>query len=153
MNAEKKITVRKARRQDADGIIEVLKSTKLGTEIWTGDEKWLEKSLGDFLDLKNYTLFVAECESKVIGFVDCCTFPSFWEGSEQGIINHLFVSSTFQGEGVGGMLLKSIIARADAEGLGELHVSTERENVGARRLYSRFGFTEERLLLERARRK
>lgn len=151
MSAKKKITVRRATRPDTDGIIEVLRSTKLGVETWSGDEKWLKKALDDFLDLENYTLIVAECDHEVIGFIDYCTFPSFWEGSKQGIINHLFVTSDFQDEGVGAMLLEAVIEEADGEGLDELHVSTERENVKARRLYVKYGFTEERLLLEHTR--
>lgn len=152
MNAEKKIAIRKATRQDAGGIIKVLKTAKLDTEKWTGDPKWTREALNKFLDLENYTLFVAEYEGKVIGFLDCCVFPSFWEGSKQGIINHLFATPAFQGMGVGALLLQAVIEQADAEELGELHVSTERENVKAQRLYAKYGFNEERLLLERARR-
>lgn len=148
MRAEK-ITVRKATSQDADGISEVLKSTKLGDETWTGDQKWTKEALNESLDLENYTLIVAECKKRIIGFVDCCSFPSFWEGSKQGIINHLFVAPDFQARGVGGMLLQAVIEQADDEKLGELHVSTEPGNTKARRLYAKYGFTEERLLLER----
>jgi len=149
VNPEKKIIVRKATSQDADGIIEVLKSAKLGTETWAGNQGWTRKALNDFLNLKNYTLFVAASDRKVVGFIDYCAFPSFWEGSKQGTINHLFVTPAFQSKGLGAMLLQAVIEQACAEGLGELHVSTEPENIRARRLYARFGFTTVRLLLER----
>ena len=148
MNAEKKI-VRKATPKDIDAILEVLKSTKLGTEAWTGNEKWTRKALTECLNLKNYVLLVAEYKQKIVGLIDYCVYPSFWEGINQGIINHLFVHSAFQGKGVGTLLIRTVIKEADAEGLGELHVSTERENTKALRLYAKYGFTEERLLLER----
>lgn len=150
MNAEKEIVVRKATRKDVDGIIEVLKSTKLGAEAWAGDEKWAREALEGCLSLENYVLLVAEYEQRIVGFVDCCVYPSFWEGAYQGIINHLFVHPAFQGKGAGALLIQAVVEEADAKGLGELHVSTERENVKARRLYAKYGFTEERLLLERA---
>lgn len=92
---------------------------------------------------------VAEYNQRIVGFIDCCVYPFFWEGVYQGIINHLFVHSTLQGKGVGAMLVKAVVKEADARRLGELHVSTERENVKARRFYAKYGFTEERLLLER----
>jgi len=151
VSTEKHIRVRKAKRKDINSIIQVLKSTKLGKEVWAGNEKWMKKALEGCLDLTNYVLLVAERDRMIIGFIDCCVYPSFWEGANQGIINHLFVHSAFQGSGAGTMLVKAIIERADAERLGELHVSTERENAKARRLYAKHGFTEERLLLERVR--
>lgn len=149
MNAEKKILTRKATHKDVDAIIEVLKSTKLGTEAWAGGEKWTRKALNECLNLGNYVLLVAGYNQKIVGFIDYCVYPSFWEGTNQGIINHLFVHSAFQGKGAGTLLVKAVIKEADAQGLGELHVSTERENTKARRLYAKYGFTEERLLLER----
>jgi ribosomal protein S18 acetylase RimI-like enzyme len=150
LNAEKEIVVRKATHKDIGGIIEVLKSTKLDAEAWTGDERWARKALEECLTLENFVFLVAEYNKRIVGFVDCCVYPSFWEGAYQGIINHLFVHSAFQGKGAGAVLIEAVVKETDAKGLGELHVSTERENVKARRLYAKYGFTEERLLLERA---
>jgi ribosomal protein S18 acetylase RimI-like enzyme len=149
MNAKKGMVVRKATRKDVDGIIEVLKSTKLGTEAWRGNEKWTRKALEGCLAIEHHVLLIVEYNQKIIGFIDCCVYPSFWEGAYQGTINHLFVLSAFQGMGAGAMLIKTVVKEADAQRLGELHVSTERENTKARSLYAKYGFTEERLLLER----
>jgi ribosomal protein S18 acetylase RimI-like enzyme len=148
VNAEQKI-VRKATHKDIGAILEVLKSTKLGTEAWAGNEKWTRKALKECLTLENYVLLVAEYSQKIVGFIDYCVYPSFWEGANQGIINHLFVHSAFQGKGAGTLLIKTAIREADAQGLGELHVSTVRRNTKALRLYAKYGFKEERLLLER----
>jgi ribosomal protein S18 acetylase RimI-like enzyme len=149
MKAEKRIVVRKATPKDVYGIIDVLKSTKLGTEAWEGNEKWTRKTLEECLNLERYVLLVAECNQKIVGFIDYCIYPSFWEGAYEGIINHLFVKSDFQSIGAGNNLVKAVIEEADAQRLSELHVSTERENTKARRLYAKYGFTKERLLLER----
>lgn len=149
MGIDKKVSVRKAARKDIGAIIEVLKSTKLGMNAWVGNEKWTRKTLKQVLNLDNYVLLVAEHDQKIVGFIDCCVYPSFWDGANQGIINHLFVNSVFQTKGAGAMLLKTVIKEADTRRLDELHVSTERENIKAQRLYARAGFTEERLLLER----
>lgn len=151
VNAKKEILVRKATHKDIDAIIEVLKSTKLDAEAWADNEKWTRKALKECFTLENYVLLVARYNQRIVGFIDCCVYPFFWEGAYQGIINHLFVHSTFQGKGVGAMLIKAVVEEADAQRLGELHVSTERKNARARRLYAKYGFTRERLLLERTR--
>lgn len=153
MSAEEKITIRKATTKNIDAIINVLKSTKLSNEAWEGDEKWVKKALEKALDAKTYILLVAIYNHKIVGFIDYVVFPSLWECADQGMINHLFVHETFQGKGVGARLIKSVVERADAEGLGEVHVSTGWENTRAKRLYGKFGFTEEQLLLERSQEK
>ena len=151
MRVEAKIVVRKATSKDVEGIVNVLKSAKLGDEVWTGDEKWVEKALWESLKNETCTVFVAECDHKIVGFIDWLVFPSFWEGSSQGLINHLFVHADFQGRGVGASLVEAVVGRADAESIGEMHVSTGWENAKARRFYAKYGFTEEHLLLERSR--
>jgi GNAT superfamily N-acetyltransferase len=151
MRAEEKIVVREATGKDVEGVINVLKSTKLAEEAWTGNERWVKKALRDFLNHENYTILVAEQDDRIVGFIDYVVFPSFWEGSKQGLINHLFVHADSQGKGVGAGLVKAIVAHADAEGIGEMHVSTGWENTKARRLYEKYGFMQERLLLERSR--
>lgn len=151
MRAEARIVVRKATSKDVEGIVDVLKSSKLDEETWTGDEKWVKKALQEFLENEAYEVLVAERYHKIVGFIDYLVFPSFWEGISQGLINHLFVHADFQSKGVGARLVEAIVKCADAEDIGEMHVSTEWENTRARRLYGKFGFTEERLLLERSR--
>ena len=144
----KDTVVRKAIRKDVDCIIDVLKSTKLDNKLWEGDERWTRKAIVNCLN-SNHLLLVAEVSGRIVGFVSCCVFPSFWEGEYQGLIGDFFVHPAFQGRGVGDVLLKALVEQADAAGVGELHVSTEAENTRARGLYAKFGFTEERLLLER----
>jgi ribosomal protein S18 acetylase RimI-like enzyme len=144
------IIVRKATSKDTDGIINVLKSTKLDEETWKGNERWVKIALQKSLSNRNHTILVAEFDSTIIGFIDCIVFPSFWECEKQCMINHLFVHDAYQSKGVGAKLVRTITERADAEDIVEMHVSTEWENAKARKLYGKHGFTEERLLLERS---
>lgn len=108
----------------------------------------LQKSLSS----NQFIVLVAEFNSSIVGFVDCTVFPSFWECQKQGLIVDLFVHPTYQSRGVGSELLKALIKRADAENIAELHVSTGWNNRKARKLYGKFGFTKENLLLERSHR-
>jgi ribosomal protein S18 acetylase RimI-like enzyme len=151
VRAEEEFIVRRATSKDAEGIVNVLKSAELGDEAWNGNEQWVKKTLQKFLRNEAYLVLVAEHDHKVVGFIDCLVFPSFWEGSSQGLINHLFMHADFQGKEIGARLVEAIVKRVDAEGIGEMHVSTGWNNTKARRLYAKYGFTEERLLLERSR--
>lgn len=153
MKAETQITVRRTTIRDIEDIIEVLRSTKLSNETWVGDDKWAKKVLQKFLKTENYTILVAEFDGKIVGFIDYVVFPSLWECSKQGLINDFFVHEDFQGKIVGSRLIEAVVKRVDAEAVEEMHVSTGWENKLARRLYGNFGFTEERLLLERSREK
>jgi GNAT superfamily N-acetyltransferase len=89
-------------------------------------------------------------DSRIIGFIDCIIFSSFWECNKQGIINHLFVQAFYQNIGVGSKLIRTITECADAEDIVEMHVSTGWENTKARKLYGKYGFTDEHLLLQRS---
>jgi ribosomal protein S18 acetylase RimI-like enzyme len=148
----KEIIVREATDKDADGIIKVLMLTKLDEETWNGNEIFVTESLQKRLGSKQSIVLVAESNSSIVGFVDCVVFPSFWECQKQGLIIDLFVHPAYQSEGVGSKILETLIERANAENILELHVSTGRKNAKARRLYGKLGFTEEHLLLERSQR-
>jgi ribosomal protein S18 acetylase RimI-like enzyme len=148
----KEIVVREATDKDADGIIKVLMSTKLHEETWNGNKIFLTENLQKRLSNRQFMVLVAEFNSSIVGFIDCAVFPSFWECQKQGLIIDLFVHPAYQSKGVGSELLKALIERADAENIVELHVSTGRKNEKARKLYGKFGFKEERLLLERSQR-
>jgi len=148
--ARKEIIVREATAKDSVGIIKVLLSTKLVEETWNGDEIFVTESLQKRLSNQQFTVLVAEFNSSIVGFIDCAVFPSFWECQKQGLIVDLFVHPAYQGKGVGSKLLETLVKKADAENIAELHVSTEIGNIKAQRLYRKFGFTGEQLLLERS---
>jgi ribosomal protein S18 acetylase RimI-like enzyme len=149
VRADKRVVVRTATGKDVEGIIEVLTSVRLRDEAWAGDENWTQKTLRKFLKTENCTMLIAQSDGKIVGFIGYIVFPSFWECANQGFINDFFVHKDFQGEGIGSKLIEAVVERADREGLDELHVSTGWNNKRARRLYEKFGFTEEQLLLER----
>jgi len=145
-----RIIIRRAIAKDAEGMIDVLNSTRLFEEAWAGDEDWTKEALRKALITENLVLLVAEINRRIVGFADYMIFPSLWECKYQGFIIDLFVHKTFQDKGIGGKLIEAVVQRSDAARLGELHVSTGLENARARRLYVRHGFTEEQPMLERS---
>jgi ribosomal protein S18 acetylase RimI-like enzyme len=143
MKHTKDLVVREAASDDANGIIEVLKTSYLQ------DEAWARKALQKLLASENYVILVAELDRKIVGFIDYYILPSVWEKWNEATINYLFIHKDYQGKGIGSKLLKEVIKQTDKMGIMELHVGTEKENKRAIRLYKKHGFLKEYLLLER----
>ena len=147
--SKKNVIVREASVKDIEGIIRVLKSTRLGEECWDENEHFAAENIRETQRDKGILLLVAESNSLIVGFIDCVFFPSFWESQKQGLIVDFFVHPAEQGKGIGSRLLDALIERAESQGVAELHVSTQQFNLNARKLYNKFGFIGEQLLLER----
>jgi hypothetical protein len=97
----------------------------------------------------NYSLYVAEEERRLLGFVDLWFFPDFAHGGKMGIIQNLFVDRTFRRRGIGDLLMRRVTHRASELKLKELHVWTTFRNRAAISLYRKHGLTRKSLLLER----
>jgi ribosomal protein S18 acetylase RimI-like enzyme len=104
--------------------------------------------LGQSLMDPNYVLLVADADGKIIGFIDHWVINDFVHGGKLGCIQNLYVSPEYRRKGVGSTLLKEMIKRAKANGVLEIHVSTEFDNKDAIEFYRKQGFPEEHLQLE-----
>jgi len=145
---EKEIVIHEVTVNDIDGIIKVLKSTKLDDDAWNENERFVRENILNYGRQNQFIALVAELNSSIVGFVVCAVYPSFWECQKQGFIIDLFVSQPSQSKGIGSELLKAVIERATSEKIIELHVSTELKNTKAQKLYRELGFRNEHLLLE-----
>jgi len=96
----------------------------------------------------NYALLLADAEGKIIGFIDHWVIDDFVYGGKLGYIQNLYVSPEYRRKSVGSSLLKEMMKRAKANGVVEIHVSTEFDNKGAIEFYRKQGFSEEHLQLE-----
>lgn len=106
MIAEKETIVREATDKDANGIIKVLISSKLGEETWNENKTFVTENLQKRLSNKQFIVLVAEFNSSIVGFVDCAVFPSFWECQKQGLIIDLFVILLIKAKELGQNFLK-----------------------------------------------
>ena len=97
----------------------------------------------------DYSLYVAEKDRRLLGFVDLWVFPDFAHGGKMGIIQNLFVDRTFRRRGIGDLLMRRVTRRAGELKLKELHVWTTFRNRAAISLYRKHGLTRKSLLLER----
>lgn len=106
----------------------------------------LEKVSGFQRDLiaKNGPVYYAICDGRVVGW--CDVFPGDNPRNEHRGGLGMGLLPDFRGKGIGGQLLKEVLAHSKRFGLEkvELHVYTS--NLPAIALYRKFGFEQEGLI-------
>jgi ribosomal protein S18 acetylase RimI-like enzyme len=83
-------------------------------------------------------LLIAVSDSEVMGYI----FYEMTADKTVGEITLLHVKETARGKGIGSELLKYAIDELNKEQVSEITINVRKENEGAFRLYSRFGFME-----------
>jgi len=136
------IKIRKADLGDFNQI-DSLSEELLGSSV--GDR---EEMFRKALENKDYLCLVAEINEEVVGFIDMWSFPDVSHGAYLAQIQNLVVTEKMRGKGVGTRLIEEMIRFFRKRKYHELHVSTEKKNRSAIRLYKRLGFRKEQLLLE-----
>jgi len=97
----------------------------------------------------NYSLYVAEVEERIAGFIDLRIFPDFVEGIPLALIQNVVVQRPFRRQGIGSKLLHRVISDAVQRKVGEIHVWTEFENQQAITFYIQHGFQKRGIVLEK----
>jgi phosphinothricin acetyltransferase len=87
-----------------------------------------------------YPVIVASDSSGVVGFGSLGDFRT-WPGYRFTVEHSVHVRADRRGEGVGTMLLTSLIARATALGKHCMIAGIDADNLASIRLHERFGFT------------
>lgn len=107
-----------------------------GVERWSPATFWSELAQ---IETRWYRVAVAE-GGLVVGYTGLCVYgdPSHGEAWVQTV----GVRPSYQGRGVGSALLRSISQRAEDWSAESLGLEVRADNVGAQRLYRRFGFTQ-----------
>jgi GNAT superfamily N-acetyltransferase len=86
-------------------------------------------------------LFVATRGTKVLGMISLLFTISTAEGGKVAWLEDLVVRPEQRGRGLGTRLLRAAVDWAHREGLARITLLTDAENVLARRLYLRHGFS------------
>ena len=118
-------------KEDLDQVLEV--SSLSLKESWDLDSfsKELSNPLAKYL--------IAKINDKVVGFV------GVWTIIDEGHITNMAVHPEFRENGVGSILLTSLIDRCKDWGCNSLTLEVRSSNNAAKALYKKFGFLEEGL--------
>jgi ribosomal protein S18 acetylase RimI-like enzyme len=137
-------TIRQAVSQDSEELI-TLSEELIHLDDWAARKAMLFTALTDPAS----TIFVAEADDTLVGFIEVRVFPDFVEGSLIAIIQNLVVKTDYRRRGVGNQLLQRVMDEVETRHATETHVWTEFDNQPAITLYTQHGFLRRGLLLER----
>jgi GNAT superfamily N-acetyltransferase len=77
-----------------------------------------------YLECNIYTVFVAEADNEIIGFLSLCPSHSLYAGGEFGVIQEFFVRPAYRSNKVGATLLAKAVEYANQVGWKRLEVAT-----------------------------
>jgi len=138
------IAIRKARNEDAEIIVAIIKSMYDNPEIIspiTSDYVY------DYLKSTNDFLLVAEIEEKIVGLLAYSLRNDLWHAAKCCYIEALAVKKEYRGKGIGTELLKYVLECGKREKFAEVSLTVGKENQRAQELYKKIGLDEEDISL------
>ena len=151
MDAENGITIRAAKRADAD-VIGRLGAALLSAHYEFDRQRFMKPAedcdkgyaafLAARLDDPDALVLVAEERGRVMGYLYAAIEPRSWKDlrEEAGFIHDLFVDSTRRASGIGGALLDAAFDWLKRRRVPRVVLGTASNNEAARRLFERHGF-------------
>jgi ribosomal protein S18 acetylase RimI-like enzyme len=138
------ILFRPATRTDLPSIVHMLADDELGSQR----EKFEDPLPGSYYSAfeliesdPNHELIVAERDGEVIGTLHLMFLPSVsFQGGLRAQVESVRVDKRFQGQGIGGQMMKRSMERAKQRGAHVVQLTTHKTRVDAHRFYERLGF-------------
>lgn len=91
-------------------------------------------------------IMLAEADGKIIGMVSLLYTVSTALGARVAILEDMIVDPDFRGRGVGSRLLEYALRISRERECARVTLLTDAGNVGAHRLYERFGFSKSEMI-------
>ncbi len=120
------ITIERLREEDVEGIAEL---DKLCFSV-----PW------------SYNAFLAEAQNKIARYFvakdngHCIGYCGFWVAYDSGDITNVAVHPDYRKQGIGSMLVSSMMQLARKEKLISMNLEVRKSNTAAQKLYSKYGF-------------
>ena len=144
-----KFRIRKAKVEDCVDMAEILREigwserrNSLPIEEVSNPIKELIKTAE--IDSEGHTIYVASDDSgKVYGFTNVHWVPFIMLGSIEGYVSDVFVSPSASGNGIGKLLIESVMKEGEERGAYRLMLTNGKEKPSYKRgFYSKMGWTE-----------
>lgn len=136
------IIIRPYTETDVEAILAIVNYNILNsTSLYDYTPRTLEKQSSLLAEkvAKNFPVLVAEKKGEVIGFGMYGEFR-FREAYRFTVEHSIYVSKKYKGKGVGGKLLKNLIAHAKAQKLHTMIGVIDAENKGSIQFHEKYGF-------------
>ena len=146
---DRTIEIREARLQDLQAIAALLDQLAEATSLHSPVE-WasLKSSFQTMLRCPDiYRNYLAVDGGRIVGLVSLILYKTLLHAGGTALINELVVAEGARGRGIGRRLVQRVIEVAREQGMDEVEVGTEKDNIPARRFYKSQGFDQEYVLL------
>lgn len=90
---------------------------------------------------QNWPVIVAQSDGALIGYATYGPFRA-WPGYRHTVENSIYIAPHLRGRGVGTQLLRSLLERAQAQGLHAVIAGIDGENLVSMRLHEKLGFAK-----------
>lgn len=136
------ITIRPATVTDVDQ----LHALMVALAEHHGQRAWLRATVDDlrrdgFGPTPSFAAILAFAGDEAVGYASYTTPYAIWLGTSYLHLDDVYVADAARGQGVGGLLMREIVAIAAARGLCALRWEVEPDNAGAIAFYRRLGAT------------
>jgi len=136
------ITIKRASIKDIDEISCLLEAYRAFYKRKAFPIDTLTAFISQRIKNNEVTIFLAHLDDKPIGIAQLYPAYSTLSLGKVWTLYDLYVDQACRRQGVGGKLLASCKDFAVSDGAFRLELKTERDNLQARALYERFGFTK-----------
>ena len=136
------ISIRPYKAQDLPPILEIINHNILhSTALYDYTVRSLEQRAAIFQDKidKGFPIFVAVCESQVVGFGYYSEFR-FREAYKFTVEHSVYAHPDWQGKGIGKLLLDELVTSAKKQNIHTLIGVIDAENVGSIAFHQHMGF-------------
>jgi GNAT superfamily N-acetyltransferase len=140
--------IRKAKVEDADGIVEILKQA--GKSVYSMPTPYVATTEQVAAQIrmchadKSHTVYVAENDGgRIVGYVGAHWLPYLFLDGPEGYLSELFIDESCRGNSIGTGLLKAVESEARERGCSRLLLLNSRARESYRRsFYRKKGWTE-----------
>jgi ribosomal-protein-alanine N-acetyltransferase len=122
------LLIRRMRSGDLQRVMEI--------ELVCFTMPWSEATFRGLLRRTDADLLIAEQAGDIAGYA------AFWAVLDQGELGNVSVAPGWRRRGIGERLVNAVLARAADRGVREVFLEVRVSNLGAQKLYHRYGFEE-----------
>jgi [ribosomal protein S18]-alanine N-acetyltransferase len=122
------LLIRRMRPSDLPRVMEI--------ELVCFTMPWSEATFRGLLRRTDADLLIAEQGGDIAGYA------AFWAVLDQGELGNVSVAPGWRRRGIGQKLVNAVLTRAADRGVREVFLEVRVSNVGAQKLYHRYGFEE-----------
>ena len=142
------IQIRRAKAEDADGIVEVLKQAGAPVYSMPTPQAATKEKVAAHIKMchadKSHTVYVAENDGgRIVGYVGAHWLPYLFLDGPEGYLSELFIREEYRDQGIGNKLLETVKREARKRGCARLLLLNSRKRESYRRsFYKKHGWTE-----------